>query len=191
MADEVDQYFVTPSGKVGIVDPENVEEAIRRGFKRATEEQRRQYDAVKAAKAEPLGAAKAFAQKLGEGVVGLAGVPAAIMTAVPSTEEIEAWSSGIPTEAAEIAKKKRLELAGEMARYTTLPGLQQEFGLRTAEEIKAGEEAFPKASVAGTIASFYRPCGVEDRAVGGNPSRSCACGRGNASGGVWSYNSYF
>jgi len=182
MAD-ANQYFVMPSGEVRIVKPEFIEEVLARGLTPATEEQRRQYDAVKAAKAEPLGAVKAFGQSLAEGAVSLAGIPAALMTTVPSVSELTEKISGYVPEsikqaaieqfgeagaaeeakrggielpsAADVARGKRMELAGEMARYTTLPGLQQEMGLRTAEQIKAEREAFPKASTAGTIASFF------------------------------------
>ena len=175
---EANQYFIKPSGEVGIVKPENVEEALRRGLKPATEEQRRQYDAVKAAKAEPLGAVKAFGQALAEGVTALPGIPAALMGVVPSIPEIgemlpesirqaaveqfgeagaeaeEKRGFALPS-AAEVAEAKRLELAGEMARYTTLPGVQQELGLRTAEEIEAEAKAFPVARGAGIIGSFF------------------------------------
>jgi len=169
------QYFVLKSGDVHVVKPENVEEALRRGLKPATEDQRRQYDAVKAAKADPLGRAKAFTQALAEGVTALPGIPAAAMTIVPSLPELvesyapsgmaEAYRMGLDVlsgakpeglpSASEAAKAKRLELAGEMARYTTLPGVQQELRLRTAEEIEAGAKAFPVVSGLGTLGSFF------------------------------------
>lgn len=88
------QYFVLKSGDVHVVKPENVEEALRRGLKPATEEQRRQYDAVKAAKAAPGGRALAFTQALAEGILpgmagaAVAGPPGAVVGAIgaPATE---------------------------------------------------------------------------------------------------------
>lgn len=154
MAD-ANQYFIKPSGEVGIVKPDLVEEALARGLTPATEEQIKQYEAVKASKAEPLGGVKAFGQALAEGVAALPGIPATAMAIVPSATELAAKAGFADEEAAALARQKRLELAGEMARYTTVPGLQQELGLRTAEAIKAEREAHPYAAGAGTIASFF------------------------------------
>lgn len=155
MPDE-SQYFVHPeTGDVGTIPEANVEDAIRAGFRLASAEQVRRYDLRKASERDPLGAAKAAAQALGEGVVGLAGIPAAAMTVFPSAAELLAPTGLVEPETAALAKQKRLGLAGEMTRYTTLPGIQQELGLRTAEEIKAEEEAHPYASAAGAIASFF------------------------------------
>lgn len=167
MADP-NQYFIKPSGEVGIVKPENIEEAKRRGLVPATEEQRRQYDLVQEAKKDPLGAVKAGAQALGEGVIGLAGLPAALIGVTPSIPEIRekvfpyipesirgVTAEEIGQEAA-IAKQKRMEMLRAVESVSpTLPRIQQELGLRTAEEIKAEAEAFPVARGVGTVASFF------------------------------------
>ena len=86
---EANQYFIKPSGEVGVVKPETVEEALRRGLKPATEEQRKQYDAVKAAKTAPVsGRALAFTQALAEGILpgaagaAIAGPPGAVVGAI-------------------------------------------------------------------------------------------------------------
>lgn len=144
------QYFVLNSGEVHVVKPENVEEAQRRGLQPATEEQRRAYDLKKQSEAEPLGGVKAFGQALAESAAGLVGIPAAAMATVPSAAELLG-----DEETAAIAKQKRLELAGQMARYTTVPGIQQELGLRTAEQIEAEAAAHPYARGAGMIAGFF------------------------------------
>lgn len=150
------QYFVHPeTGQVGSIPEDKVEDALRIGFRPATDEQVKQYDAVKAAKAEPLGGVKAFGQALAEGVAALPGIPAFFMESVPSVSERMAAEGVGDAETAALAKQKRLELAAQMRRFTTLPGLQQELGLRTAEAIKAEREAHPYAAGAGTIASFF------------------------------------
>jgi hypothetical protein len=162
------QYFVLNSGDVHVVKPENIEEAKRRGLVPATEEQRRQYDLVQEAKKDPLGAVKAGVQALGEGVVGLAGLPAALIGVTPSIPELrEKAFSYIPEsirgvseeevqQEAAIAKQKRMEMLRAVESVSpTLPRIQQELGLRTAEEIKAEAEAFPVARGVGTVASFF------------------------------------
>jgi hypothetical protein len=150
------QYFIKPSGEVGIVKPENVEEAIARGLQPATEEQRRQYDLVQEAKKAPLGALKAGAQALGEGVVGMAGLPTLAFGLTPSISELVGGE-----EEAAIAKQKRMEMLRGLESVTpTLPGIQQKLGLRTAEQIKAEAEAFPVARAIGTIGSFFVGPGV-------------------------------
>lgn len=156
MPDE-SQYFIHPeTGDVGTIPEANVEDAIRAGFRPASAEQVRQYDLKKASERDPLGAAKAAAQALGEGVVGgTVGIGTTMMGLVPSAAEILAPTGLVEPETAALAKQKRLEMFGEMARYTTLPGIQQELGLREAEEIKAEREAHPYAQAAGTIASFF------------------------------------
>lgn len=162
------QYFVLNSGDVHVVKPENIEEAKRRGLVPATEEQRRQYDLVQEAKKDPLGAVKAGAQALGEGVVGLAGLPAALIGITPSIpelrekafpyipESIRGVSEEEVQQEAAIAKQKRMEMLRVVERASpTLPRIQQQFGLRTAEKIKAEAEAFPVPRGVGTVASFF------------------------------------
>lgn len=162
------QYFVLNSGDVHVVKPENIEEAKRRGLVPATEEQRRQYDLVQEAKKDPLGAVKAGAQALGEGVVGLVGLPAALIGITPSIpelrekafpyipESIRGVSEEEVQQEAAIAKQKRMEMLRVVERASpTLPRIQQQFGLRTAEKIKAEAEAFPVPRGVGTVASFF------------------------------------
>lgn len=149
------QYFIKPSGEVGVVKPELVDEAIARGLTPATEEQIKQYDLTQASKKDSLGGVKAFGQALAEGVAALPGIPALAMGMVPSATELAAKAGLADEELASIARQKRLELAGEMSRYTTVPGLQQELGLRKPEEITAEREAHPYMAGAGTIASFF------------------------------------
>jgi hypothetical protein len=172
---EPSQYFVDPdSGKVRIVKPEMVDEAIARNLTPATEEQIKQYDLVQASKRDPLGGVKAFGQELLEGVApglagaAVAGVPGAIvgsalplaswfMQKIPSAAELgREYAPGLVSEeTAQLAKQKRLDLAKDVFRYTTVPGLQQEFGLRRAEDIKAESEAHPVAAGAGMLSSFF------------------------------------
>ena len=182
------QYFVLSSGNVHVVKPENIEEAKRRGLMPATEDQRRQYDLVQASKKDPLGAVKAGAQALGEGVIGLAGVPAALIGAVKSAPELvdryvpesikqaaieqfgelgaaRAAERGIEDgqvpSLAELSKQKRMEMLRAVESVSpTLPRIQQELGLRTAEEIKAEAEAHPYARAIGTVGSFFVGPGV-------------------------------
>lgn len=145
------QYFVLNSGDVHVVKPENIEEAKRRGLVPATEEQRRQYDLVQEAKKAPFGALKAGAQALGEGIVGIAGLPTAAFGLTPSISELVGGE-----EEAAIAKQKRMEMLRGLESVTpTLPRIQQALGLRTAEEIKAEAEAFPVPRAIGTIGSFF------------------------------------
>lgn len=145
------QYFIKPSGEVGIVPVENVEEAKRRGLRQATDEERRQYDLVREAKKQPFGAVKAGAQALGESMVGLAGLPALLVGVTPSLGELVG-----DEETAAIAKQKRMEMLRAVESVSpTLPRIQQELGLRTAEEIKAEAEAFPVPRAIGTVASFF------------------------------------
>lgn len=173
------QYFIKPSGEVGIVPVENVEEAKRRGLRQATDEERRQYDLVREAKKQPFGAVKAGAQALGEGIVGVVGLPTAAFGLTPSIPAliekyvpesikqaaIEQFGEAGAARAAEIgeapslaklSEAKRMEMLRGLEGVTpTLPRIQKELGLRTAEEIKAEAEAFPVPRGVGTIASFF------------------------------------
>ena len=174
MAEDVD-YFVQPeTGVVGAVPKGQSLKAMQAGYTPASDQQITEFKARKAAKADPYGGVKAYGQALAEGVLpGLAGavvagVPGAIvgslaplsvlaMETIPSLTEIgrKVAPSLVEEESARIAEQKRLELAGEMSRFLTVPGLQQELGLRTQEAIKAEREARPGASLAGSISSFF------------------------------------
>lgn len=173
------QYFVLNSGDVHVVKPENIEEAKRRGLVPATEEQRRQYDLVQEAKKDPLGAVKAGAQALGEGVVGMVGLPTAAFGLTPSIPALvekyvpesikqaaieqfgeagaaRAAEVGEAPSLAELSEAKRMEMLRGLESVTpTLPRIQQELGLRTAEEIKTEAQAFPIPRAIGTVASFF------------------------------------
>lgn len=174
MAEDVD-YFVQPeTGVVGAVPKDQSLKAMRAGYTPASDQQITEFKARKAAKVDPYGGVKAYGQALAEGVLpGLAGAvvanaPGAIigslaplaplaMEKIPSLTEIgrKVAPSLVEEESARIAEQKRLELAGEMSRFLTVPGLQQELGLRTQEAIKAEREARPGASLAGSISSFF------------------------------------
>ncbi|MBU6278549.1 MAG: hypothetical protein KGN78_04835 [Actinomycetales bacterium] len=173
------QYFVLNSGDVHVVKPENIEEAKRRGLVPATEEQRRQYDLVQEAKKDPFGAVKAGAQALGEGVVGMVGLPTAAFGLTPSIPALvekyvpesikqaaieqfgeagaaRAAEVGEAPSLAELSEAKRMQMLRGLEGVTpTLPRIQQELGLRTAEEIKAEAQAFPVPRAIGTVASFF------------------------------------
>lgn len=150
------QYFVHPeTGDIGSIPKSKIEDALRIGFRPATEEQIKQYDAVQASKKDPFGGVKAFGQALAEGYTALAGVPALAMEYVPSFAERMAAEGVGDAETAALAKQKRLELAAQMRRFTTLPGVQQELGLRKPEEITAEREAHPYPAFAGTVGSLF------------------------------------
>lgn len=152
------QYLVDPqTGKAAVVDSADVQRAVEAGYTPASDEQVTRLDAKLAAKQDPLGGVKAFTEKAAEAVIGIAGIPATAMAAIPSLEEYGQPKNWEEYSKARQARETREDIARTLAKYTTVSGLEQTLGISSAEDIKAREEEHPIASGAGTIAGILSP----------------------------------
>ena len=155
-----EQYLVDPSdNEVRLVPAEQVEEARSAGYADASEGQIKQFDAQRRAHQDSFGTLKAAAESAAQVSLPamIAGIPAAAMGIIPSISEIGGALGVVSPEIAEQDRARRIRLAQDIGKYTTVSGLEQTLGLTTAEDIEARREAHPVAAGVGMVAGLVGP----------------------------------